>query len=125
MLKTFTGLTLATAFFIGAACGKQEPAQVANDAPPPAPSAMAEPLPVDEKYKVGIDECDQFIAKYDACLRSLPEGIQRPTLAGFEKAVATWQASAKTTENKAMLVESCTMLEKSTRSAMKAQGCAW
>ena len=76
--------------------------------------------------KIGVPECDDFIAKYDACVSSkVPEASR----AQYKSAVAQWRASwKKLAENpatKGTLAAACKQAAEQQAAALKSYGCAW
>ena len=76
--------------------------------------------------KIGVPECDDFIAKYDACVSSkVPEQAR----AQYKSAVAQWRSSwKKLAENpatKGTLAAACKQAAEQQETALKQYGCAW
>ena len=73
--------------------------------------------------KIGIQECDDFIAKYDACLTKVPEMVRGP----FKNALTEWRKSwkelAKDPANREKLTTACKQAAEQQASALKAYGC--
>ena len=88
------------------------------------PKTMATAAPAAEK--IGVPECDDFIAKYDACVSSkVPEAAR----AQYKSAVAQWRASwKKLAENpatKGTLAAACKQAAAQQAAALKSYGCSW
>ena len=76
--------------------------------------------------KIGVPECDDFIAKYDACVSSkVPEQAR----AQYKSAIAQWRASwKKLAENpatKGTLADACKQAAAQQETALKPYGCTW
>lgn len=76
--------------------------------------------------KIGVPECDDFIAKYDACVSSKVPEAQR---AQYKSAVDQWRASwKKLAENpatKGTLAAACKLAATQQEAALKSYGCSW
>jgi hypothetical protein len=76
--------------------------------------------------KIGVPECDQFIAAYDACVSSkVPETAR----AQYKTAIAQWRSSwsklAANPNTKATLAAACKQSAESARASMKSYGCTF
>ena len=130
MSKTFKGCLALAA--IGAlsfgmvACGAQEPPP-----PPPPPPTTAAPAPPPTEAaapvaEFGVAECDNFIAKYTACIEAkVPEEAKAAMIESLNQSKTAWQAAAATEEGKAGLAKGCTEAETAAKEAVKAYGCEW
>jgi hypothetical protein len=95
-----------------------------------APSTAAAP-PTTAKTesageKIGVPECDEFIAKYDACVSSkVPEAAR----AQYQSAVRQWRDSwkklAENPNTKPTLVSACKQAAEQQAAALKAYGCSF
>jgi len=76
--------------------------------------------------KIGVPECDDFIAKYDACVSAKVPEIAR---AQFQGAVKQWKDSwKKLAENpatKGSLAAACKQAKEQQEAALKTYGCTW
>jgi hypothetical protein len=84
------------------------------------------PATVPAGEKIGVPECDDFIAKYDACVSSkVPEQAR----AQYKSAIAQWRASwKKLAENpatKGTLAAACKQAAAQQEAALKSYGCSW
>src|SRR6266576_905634 len=84
---------LCAAILIG--CSKSDTMENSNTMANNKPATMATPAKsttASTGEKIGVPECDEFIAKYDACVSSkVPESAR----AQYKSAVAQWRASWK------------------------------
>jgi ABC-type uncharacterized transport system auxiliary subunit len=77
--------------------------------------------------KIGVPECDDFIAKYESCISSskVPEAQQ----AQLKSAIAEWRKQWKTlAENplsKAAAAAACKQAAAQQETALKQYGCKW
>ena len=96
----------------------------ANKAATAASPAAATPASAGEK--IGVPECDEFIAAYDACVSSkVPETAR----AQYKTAIAQWRSSwsklAANPNTKATLAAACKQSAESARASMKSYGCTF
>lgn len=74
--------------------------------------------------KIGVPECDEYIAKYEACLNSkVPEANRAQLKTAFEQSRAAWRTAASTPQSKASLPGLCKQAMEQARTAMKSYGC--
>lgn len=76
--------------------------------------------------KIGVAECDEFIAAYDACVSDkVPEAAR----AQYKTAIAQWRSSwsklAENPQTKATLAAACKQSAESARASMKTYGCTF
>lgn len=73
--------------------------------------------------KIGVPECDDFIAKYEACTDKVPEAGR----AQYKDALAQWRKSwkqlAANPTTKGGLVAACKQAAESSAASWKAYGC--
>jgi hypothetical protein len=76
--------------------------------------------------KIGVPECDDFIAKYDTCVSSKVPAAAR---AQYKLAVDQWRSSwKKLAENpatKGSLAAACKQAATQQEAALKSYGCTW
>ena len=76
--------------------------------------------------KIGVAECDDFIAKYEACVSGKVPELAR---AQFQGAVKQWKDSwKKLAENpatKGSLAAACKQAKEQQEAALKTYGCTW
>ena len=76
--------------------------------------------------KIGVPECDDFIAKYEACVSGKVPELAR---AQFQGAVKQWKDSwKKLAENpatKGSLAAACKQAREQQEAALKTYGCTW
>lgn len=116
---------LCAAFLI--ACSKSETMNNSNstNTSKPAAAASKEPMAASTE-KIGVPECDDFIAKYEACVSSKVPEMAR---AQYKSAVAQWRASwkklAEDPKTKPTLAAACKQAAAQQSAALKAYGCAF
>jgi|ERR1041384_6120242 hypothetical protein len=76
--------------------------------------------------KIGVEECDDYLAKYEACVNSkVPEAARAQLKASFEQTRKSWQALAATQQGKAGLAQACTAAHNAAKQSMAAYGCTF
>jgi hypothetical protein len=74
--------------------------------------------------KIGVPECDDFIAKYDACVSSkVPEAARAQYKSGVQQWRDSWRKLAANPQTKATLAQACKTSLESARTSMKSYGC--
>ena len=107
-------------------CSKTETTTNDNAATGSKPATMSSPAMSTAGEKIGVPECDDFIAKYDACVSSkVPEAAR----AQYKSAVAEWRRSwkklADNPSTKGSLAAACKQAAEQQAAALKTYGCAW
>jgi hypothetical protein len=76
--------------------------------------------------KIGVPECDDFLAKYEACVRSrVPAAAQAVFNSSVEQMRKSWKEAAATPQGKAGLAAGCKQALETAKSSMSAYGCNW
>lgn len=76
--------------------------------------------------KVGVPECDEYIAKYDACVSGkVPEMARAQYKSALETLRNSWRQAASTPQGKAGLAAACKQATEQARTAMKAYNCSF
>jgi hypothetical protein len=76
--------------------------------------------------KIGIPECDDFIAKYDACVSSkVPEAQQAQLKSAVNQWRASWKKLAANPATKGTLAAACKQAADQQAAALKSYGCTW
>jgi hypothetical protein len=78
----------------------------------------------DARWRIGIPECDTFLAKYVRCIDNMPEANRAPTLDALGQSVDAWKEAARTMDPKA-LVDTCHAMTDLTKKATEPFGCTW
>lgn len=103
-----------------------------NDPAPPAtktsPATTTTPATtaVASGEKIGVPECDDFIAAYESCINNkVPEMARAQYNAGIAQWRASWKKLADNPQTKSSLVAACKQSMEQTSVAMKSYGCAF
>lgn len=76
--------------------------------------------------KIGVPECDDFIAKYDECVSNKVPEMAR---AQYKSAIAQWRASwkklAENPQTKGSLASACKQAAEQQNAALKSFGCSF
>ena len=76
--------------------------------------------------KVGVEECDDFLAKYETCLNSkIPEAARAQYRASLAQTRDAWHKAAATPQGKASLAQACKTMRDTTKQAMTPYGCTF
>lgn len=138
MPRLLVAALIAVAF---SACQKQEPAAPApapasepappaetaaapapEAAPVPAEAAPAENLPA--TGAIGVAECDDYLAKYEACVADkVPEAARASLEASLDATRAAWAQAVATPGGRDSLAAACKSMHESSRPSMQAYGC--
>ena len=74
--------------------------------------------------KVGVPECDDYIAKYEACVNGkVPEMARAQFNSSMKTLRDAWRKAASTPEGKAGLAAACKQAAEQAKSSMKPYGC--
>ena len=95
-------------------------------APAPSPAHTTETTPTTAADKIGIEECDSFLASYDNCVTNkVPEAAR----AQYKTALATWRTEwkklADNPSTKATLAGICKTNLETARTQFKSFGCTF
>ena len=110
-------------------CSKSETMNNSNSASStekPATSTPAAGTASSSADKIGVPECDDFIAKYDACVSNkVPEMVR----AQYKEAIARWRSEWRRAANdpatRPTLVATCKQIADQQAAALKSFGCAF
>lgn len=103
-------------------CAKKEGAapEAASTSSAPAAATTA------SGDSVGVPECDEYITKYQNCLKGkVPEAAQAAMKGAFDTTVTEWKKVAATPEGKNGLAMACKSALDASKQAMSAYGCEW
>ena len=99
-----------------AAPASTAPANTATSTTNAAPSAD----------KIGVPECDEYIAKYEACINSkVPENMRATFKSAFDSSRKAWRDAAATPQGKAGLATACKAAHDQARTTLGSYGCSW
>jgi hypothetical protein len=76
--------------------------------------------------KIGIPECDDFLAKYEACISGkVPEAARAQYKTTIEQWRKSWRDLAANPQTKPTLVQACKTSADSAKESMKMFGCSF
>lgn len=76
--------------------------------------------------KIGVPECDDFIAKYDACVSSkVPEVARAQYQGAIKQWRDSWKKLAADPATKGSLAAACKEAREQQEAALKSYGCTW
>lgn len=74
----------------------------------------------------GVPECDEYLNKYEACLKEKVPAVARPALEdAMKKNRETYKSLAASPATKAALPNTCKQALEATKTAMASYGCTW
>jgi hypothetical protein len=76
------------------------------------------------RWRIGIPECDTFIAKYLRCVENMPEATRASTLDALGQSVDAWKEAATYMDRK-VLVDTCHAMIGVTKKVTERFGCTW
>jgi len=129
MLLKISLCVVCTIVLIG--CAKTETANNSNSTGNTNKAATAAASPATATNatageKIGVPECDEFIAAYDACVSSkVPEAARAQYKASIEQWRSSWSKLAANPNTKATLAAACKQSAESARASMKSYGCTF
>jgi hypothetical protein len=130
MKSRFAVAVVAGALTLGLmACGGGKSGESAGNAAP-AEKAASTPAPPAAGgtggAEFGVPECDEYIAKYTACIDSkVPESARVMIRQQLDATKASWKQAASTPEGRTGLATGCKQAIEAARTAMQAYGCSW
>ncbi len=74
--------------------------------------------------KIGVPECDEYIAKYEACAGKVPEAGRAAYNSGLEQTRSAWRKLAANPATKGTLAAACKQATEAQAAAWKTYGCA-
>ena len=76
--------------------------------------------------KIGIAECDDFIAKYEACVSGkVPEAARASYQSALKQWRESWKKLAENPQTKGTLAAACKQAREQQETALKSYGCTW
>ena len=76
--------------------------------------------------KIGIPECDDYIAKYETCVRGkVPEAARAALESSLKTARDNWKKAAENAQSRGTLAAACKQATEAAAASMKAYGCTW
>lgn len=127
MLQKISILLFVACAIVLVGCSKSENtnnATTGNANKAAASPAKATTAPAGEK--IGVPECDEFIAAYDACISSkVPEAARAQYKTMIEQWRTSWRKLAANPNTKATLAAACKQSAEQARASMKTYGCTF
>ena len=133
--KIFAPCALACALLL-TACGSSDNTASTNNAsatnankttttttPTSTPTTTSNPTTTASGGKTGVAECDDYLAKLEACLGKLPAAAKTQYEKSLEQNRKAWQDAASTPQGKAGLAAGCKAATDAIRQPMKGFGC--
>jgi hypothetical protein len=110
-------------------CAKSEPtsntAANANKAAS-ATTPASTTAPVASADKIGVPECDEFIANYEACVTGkVPEVARAQYKTAIEQWRTSWKKLAENPQTKGTLAAACKQSAEQARASMKSFNCTF
>jgi hypothetical protein len=76
--------------------------------------------------KIGIAECDDFIAKYEACVTGkVPEAARASYQTALKQWRESWKKLAENPQTRGTLGAACKQAREQQETALKSYGCTW
>lgn len=101
-----------------------KPANTVSEAKTPAKTEEVAAIPAGET--VGIPECDDYIAKYEACVKNKVPEAQRATFnSGIETMRKSWKTAASNPQTKSALAGGCKQALETAKQSMSQFACQW
>ena len=106
---------------------RRAPARVEQDADSRADSGrVADAPPAALADKVGVPECDEYIAKYEACVYGkVPENVFPTLRASFAAMRKAWRDAAVTPHGRAGVAQACKNAHEQAKTSLRSYGCNW
>ena len=125
-------LIVSVVFALGLiACAKTENTNNSNSTTttagtPAAPKTGTETAATSTGDKIGVPECDDYIAKYESCLRNkVPEVMRAQLESALKTSRENWKKAAANEQTKGTLAAACKQASDAAAASMKAYGCTW
>ncbi len=81
--------------------------------------------PAAAQDKLGVAACDDVLAKYEACVATMPSGVQQVAKLGIEQMRATWKGLAANPQAVADLSDKCSQLGEGFKASLAQFNCKW
>lgn len=75
--------------------------------------------------KIGVPECDEYIAKVEACLAKIPAAGQPAVKTSLDTMRKSWRDAAATPQGKAGLAVGCKQALETAKTTYNSYGCSW
>ena len=105
-------------------CGNSEPETTNKAAETKPTTTSSPPSTTNSGTSIGVPECDDYIAKYDACVSNkVPEAARAQYKSSIEQMRSSWKQLAGNPQTKASLAQACKTATEQARTAMKSFNC--
>lgn len=74
---------------------------------------------------VGVDACDEYVAKYRRCTESMPAATRPTVLADLSRQAGAWRAAAQDAERAPMVATECEAAATEAMQSTQPLGCDW
>jgi hypothetical protein len=88
-------------------------------------SAALMAFPTLAQEKIGVEACDTFFVKYEACIAKMQAAQQAQFKGQMEQLRSGWKAMAGNPQTKATLEATCTQMSTQMKAAVAPVGCEW
>lgn len=103
-----------------------KPANTTADAKPPMKTDEVANSDAPKGDKIGVPECDEYIAKYEACVTGkVPEAQRAVFNSSMESMRKGWKNAATNPQAKAALAGGCKQALTTAKQSMSAFSCDW
>ena len=96
---------------------------MANSSKPATMATPAKSTAASTGDKIGVPECDEYIAKYEACAGKVPESGRAAYNSALDQVRASWKKLAANPATKASLASACRQATEAQAAAWKTYGC--
>jgi hypothetical protein len=118
------GAILCAAILVG--CGKTETSSTGNSNSTGTTGGGGSSTTASTGDKIGIPECDDFLAKYEACVSGkVPEQARAAYQTSLKQWKDSWKQLAANPQTKGSLAAACKQARESQETALKSYGCTW
>ena len=126
-LRIFLPLCVMCALMLAACARQDETTNSAGTTSSPVASSATPATPATAAGdKIGVPECDDFIAAYDACVSSkVPEVARAQYKASIEQWRSGWKKLADNPQTKPTLAAACKQTVEQARASMKSFNCTF
>jgi hypothetical protein len=113
------------------ACSSSETTNTSTNSASTTPATAATPATTTSttstaSEKIGVPECDDYIAKYDACVSGkVPEATRAQYRTSLEQLRSSWKTLAANPQTKASLAAACKTATEQAQTAMKSFNCTF
>jgi hypothetical protein len=127
-MRRMTLLVVSVVLAVGLfACSKSDNTSNSNSnsttSEKPASSTPSTTAASSSGEKIGIAECDEYIAKYEACTSKVPEAGRAAYKSALDQTRASWKKLADNPTTRASLAAACKQATETANATWKMYGC--